>query len=132
VLSLNVHELVIRGGLFHYISLNGLFIMSYSSTIQILKVNAVETGVSQKNGAKWERHTAETMLLTDDGTIDVVGKLDIPPSLRGQVIPGIFRAGFALVVPTYGTEQGKIVSRLVSLMPIPVRQAPAPAAVAKS
>lgn len=98
--------------------------MSFSSTIQILKVNAVETGVAAKTGKAWERHTAECMLLADDGSIECVGKLDIPPTLRGLVAVGTFRAGFSLQVPTFGQDQGKVVSRLVSLQAVPVRQAP--------
>lgn len=95
--------------------------MSHSSTIQILKVNEVEKGVSKKTNQPWERHTAETVLLNDDGSIECVGKLDIPPPLRGQLNVGIYRAGFSMQVPTYGLDQGKIVSRLVSLTPVPMR-----------
>lgn len=103
--------------------------MSFSSTIQILKLNEVEKGTSKKTGQPWERHTAETMLLNDDGTIEVVGKLDIPPVLRGQVTVGTFRAGFSLQVPSFGLQQGQVTARLVSLLPVPVRAtAAAPAA----
>ena len=106
--------------------------MSFSSTIQILKVNEVEKGVSKKTGQPWERHTAETMLLNDDGSIDVVGKLDIPPALRGEVAVGTYRAGFALTVPTFGDQQGKVTTRLTSLQLVPVRGATGPAASSKS
>lgn len=129
MLTLKVPLWCLRGGLFHYICLNGLLIMTFSSTIQILKLNEVEKGKSAKTGKDWERHTAETMLLNDDGTIDVVGKLDIPPSLRGAVGVGTFRAGFSLQVPTFGSDQGKVVARLVSLQAAVVRK-PEPAKAA--
>lgn len=104
--------------------------MSHSSTIQILKMNDVVKGIS-KAGAAWERHTAETMLLNDDGSIECVGKLDIPPALRGLVAVGTWRAGFSLQVPTFGDDQGKVVSRLVSLQPAQVRTGPPLASAAR-
>lgn len=98
--------------------------MSFQSTINILKLNDVVKGKSAKTGKDWERHTAETMLLNDDGSIECVGKLDIPPSLRGCVSVGVFRAGFSLSVPTFGEDQGKVVSRLVSLQAVPPMRSP--------
>lgn len=92
--------------------------MSFSSTIQILKVNEVEKGVAKKTGQPWERHTAECMLLADDGSIECVGRLVIPATLRESVSVGTFRAGFSLVVPTFGDQKGDITSRLVSLQPV--------------
>lgn len=99
--------------------------MSLSSTIQIIKVNEVETGISKKTGSPWERHTAECIILDDDGAVNCVGKLDIPPALRGNVQCGTFRGGFSFFVPTYGNDQGRITARLVSLLPAPVKAAPA-------
>lgn len=105
--------------------------MSFSSTIQVLKVNEVEKGVSKKTGQPWERHTAECMLLDDSGEVECVGKLTIPQALRETVAKGVFRAGFSLVVPTFGDQKGEISARLVSLQPVPLRSpgvgSPAPA-----
>ena len=98
--------------------------MTNFSTIQVLKVNEVEKGISKKTGSPWERHTAECVCLDDAGGIECVGKLDIPPAMRGLLATGIFRAGFSLHVPTYGDQQGKITQRLVSLMPVPQKGAP--------
>lgn len=95
---------------------NGVITMTFSSTIQILKVNAVESGVAIKTGKPWERHTAECMLLNDEGGIECVGRLVIPTPLRESVKVGIFRAGFALVVPTFGDQKGDISTRLTSLV----------------
>lgn len=103
--------------------------MSFSSTLQILKVNEVERGISKKTGQAWERHTAECMLLADDGSIDCVGRLVIPTAMRESIQVGTFRAGFALVVPTFGDQQGQITARLASLLPM-VAIAPKSAPVA--
>lgn len=92
--------------------------MSFTSTIQVLKVNPVESGIAKKTGQPWERHTAECMLLNDDGTIECVGRLVIPTAMREAFAIGTFRAGFALVVPTFGDSKGDITSRLVSLTPV--------------
>lgn len=100
---------------------------NFSSTIQILKINPVESGTSKKTGQPWERHTAECMLLDDKGEIECVGRLVIPPPLRESLSVGTFRAGFALVVPTYGDTKGDIVARLTSLVPVPAAK-PAPQA----
>jgi hypothetical protein len=104
--------------------------MSNFSTINILKLNEVVKGKSEKTGKDWERHTAEAVCLLDDGSIECVGKLDIPPDMRGQVTVGVFRAGFSLHVPTYGDQQGKITSRLVSLQSVPVRNTAKPTVAA--
>ncbi len=100
--------------------------MKFSSTVQILKVNEVQKGVSAKTGKPWERHTAECMLLSDTGEIECVGRLVIPDSLRENIQPGIFRAGFALVVPTFGDQKGDITARLTALTLIPSKAPTAP------
>jgi len=94
-------------------------IMSFSSTLQVLKVNPPASGVSKKTGQPWERHTAECMLLDDSGAIQCVGRLVIPKALVDQVKEGTFRASFALEVPTYGDSKGDITTRLVGLMAAP-------------
>lgn len=107
--------------------------MSFSSTIQILKINEVEKGVSRKTQQPWERHTAECMLLADDGSIECVGRLMLPQAIRDAgVSVGVYRAGFSLHVPTYGDQKGDITARLVSLQPAPVRQAPSAASAPQS
>jgi len=113
--------------------LNGLITMSFSSTLQVLKINAVESGISKKTGSAWERHTAECMLLADNGDIECVGRLVIPQAMRETLAVGTFRASFALVVPTFGDAKGDITARLTGLLPVvPVKssQVAAPARVA--
>jgi hypothetical protein len=99
--------------------------MKFSSTIHILKINDLETGISQKTQKPWERQTAECMLLDDDGVMECVGRLVVPQAMREGLKTGVFRAGFALVVPTFGDQKGDITARLTSLMPVPVKGAPA-------
>lgn len=98
--------------------LNGVITMSFSSTLQVLKINAVESGISKKTGSPWERHTAECMLLDDKNEIECVGRLVIPPTMRESLTVGTFRASFALVVPTYGDAKGDITARLTGLLPM--------------
>lgn len=98
--------------------LNGVITMSFSSTLQVLKINAVESGISKKTGTAWERHTAECMLLDDKNEIECVGRLVIPPIMRESLTVGTFRASFALVVPTYGDAKGDITARLTGLLPM--------------
>ncbi len=102
--------------------------MKFSSIVQILKVNEPEKGVSKKTGQPWERHTAECMLLDDSGAIECVGRLNLPESLREGIQPGIFRAGFALTVPTFGDQKGDITARLTSLTLVPSKSPSAAAA----
>lgn len=110
------------------IVLNGFITMSFSSTVQVLKINPVESGVSKKTGQPWERHTAECMLLDDDGAIECVGRLVIPQAMREDLKVGTFRASFALVVPTFGDQKGDITARLTGLVPVTVgKSAPAAA-----
>lgn len=92
--------------------------MAFASKITILKLNEVERGTSAKSGKPWERHTAETMLLTDTGDCHKVGKLDIAPVLRGTVQPGTYTATFGLDVPDYGPNQGRITSFLTGLVSV--------------
>lgn len=103
--------------------------MSFSSTIQIIKVNEVEKGVSKKTGQPWERHSAECILIDGDGGIEAVGRLVIPEPLREQVSLGTFRAGFTLARSNFGDQKGDIVARLVSLQAVQAVK-PAPAASA--
>lgn len=104
--------------------------MSFTSTIQILKINPVASGVSAKTGKPWERHTAEAMLLNDDGSIEVVGKLNIPKDLRGSIKEGIYRASFSFYVPGMGDSKGEISTTLVGLMPVPSNTIKSPVASA--
>lgn len=98
--------------------------MAMSSTIQILKVNEIESGVSAKTQKPWERHTAECIVLTDDGQVECVGRFVVPPALREGLRTGVFRAAFSLRVPTFGDNKGDIVPQLTGLVPVPPLRAP--------
>jgi hypothetical protein len=98
--------------------------MTFSSTVQVLKVNEQEGGISKKTGQPWTRDTAECMLLQDDGSIECVGRLSIPKAMVGTVGVGTFRASFALVVPTFGDQKGEITARLTGLVPVQALRTP--------
>lgn len=66
------------------------------SLLNILKINELRKGVSQKTGRPYEMQDAECLLLKDDGSVDQVGVLQIPRDLLGSVQPGIFIGSFAL------------------------------------
>jgi hypothetical protein len=100
--------------------------MTFSSKIQVLKVDVLK-GNSKKTNLPFEIHTAECILLNDDGSVNQVGKLRIPQSLRESCVPGTFSAGFSLGVSNYGDTRGLVEAQLASLTPL-VKSMPAPPA----
>lgn len=99
--------------------------MNFSSTIQVLKVDAPEEKTSPKDGSKYTVHTAQTALLLDDGSLDKVGRLRIPEKMRDVVKVGTFRASFALEVAQWGQNKGDVIATLTGLLPV-VKAPPAP------
>lgn len=99
----------------------------FSSTIQILKVDPVEKK-NPPGGTPYEVHSAQCLLLDDNGELQTVGRLSIPPDLRGKVQVGTYRASFALQTAAYGKQKGDIVASLTGLVPV---QSKAPAAAPK-
>ncbi len=106
--------------------------MSFSSTIQILKVDAPEEKTSPKDGSKYTVRTAQTALLDDNGELQKVGRLRIPESMKEKVKVGTFRAAFSLEVAQWGPNKGDVISALTDLMPVPlpVKATPGRAAAA--
>ncbi len=96
--------------------------MKFASTIQILKVDPVETRKSPKDGSEYQIHTAQTALLNDDGELEKVGRLRIPEPMREKVKVGIFRASFALEVAQWGQNKGDVIAQLVDLIPVPAKR----------
>ncbi len=96
--------------------------MKFASTIQILKVDPVETRKSPKDGSEYQIHTAQTALLNDDGELEKVGRLRIPEQMREKVKVGIFRASFALEVAQWGQNKGDVIAQLVDLIPVPAKR----------
>lgn len=96
------------------------------STIQIFKLDEVKKGISSKTQKPYEIHTAQAALIDAAGNVDTVGVLDIPPSLRDQVKPGMYSGSFAMKT-NFAT--GRIEAILTGLTPAPVRSA-APSAPA--
>lgn len=102
--------------------------MTYSSTIQVLKVEK-EMRKSKRTGNEFEHFAARCIVLDDAGEVVTVGTIKskaCSPEVREKVRVGMFRAVFALQVSDYGDQQGEIVSMLTDLMPLPVRGAAAP------
>lgn len=84
--------------------------------LQIFKVDDARKGISAKTGKPWEMQSAQCALLSAEGVLDKVGVLDIPPPLRGKVVPGIFTATFAIGV---NFQSGKLEPLLTDLTPVP-------------
>ena len=99
--------------------------MKFSSTIQILMTEVSLTKkLNPETGKPYEIPYARCILLGDDFKAVTVGRLNIPRDMEGKVREGIFRAGFALVVPDYGNDKGDIVARLIELTEIPASAMP--------
>lgn len=96
--------------------------MSFSSTIQVLKVDPVEKKKG-KDGGEYEVHTAQTALLSDEGELLKVGRLRIPEALRPVIKVGVFRASFALEVAQWGQNKGDVIAALTGLVPAPAKAA---------
>lgn len=90
--------------------------MSYSSVVEILKINDLREGTSSKTGKKWQMQEAECILRDGDGGVAQVGVLDIPREMIGQLVPGLYMATFSLQAH-YQTR--KIGAMLVDLRPMP-------------
>lgn len=88
------------------------------SIIQILKLNEPKTGISKKNGNAYDMQDAECLLLNDDGSIDQVGVLQVPKSLREKIAVGTFRASFAMQA---NFASRRIEAVLTDLVAVPVK-----------
>lgn len=88
------------------------------TVIEVLLVN-VKEGTSKKTGNPYKISEAHCILRNDDGSAGAVGVLNVPKSLEAVAIPGVYTAGFALEVSSYGQDQGKVIAALKSLTPIP-------------
>lgn len=100
------------------------------SILQILKLNDVREGVSQKNGKPYRMQDAECLILKETGEVDQVGVLQIPRDLLGTVTPGVYLGSFALR-PNMASR--RIEAQLTGLQPYTVKGTPvaAPAAPVK-
>lgn len=94
------------------------------SILEILAIN-VKEGTSKKTNAAYKIPEAQCVLRNEDGSVGGVGVLVIPKSLEAVAKPGIFTGSFALESASYGPDQGRIVARLVGLVPVPQRARPA-------
>lgn len=104
--------------------------MSFSSTIQVLKVENEER-TSKRTGNAYNHFAARVILLTDDGEVDTVGVINsrrITPELRDSMKLGTYRATFALKVPDFGEDKGDVICMLTGLVPVVQKTAPSPVA----
>lgn len=88
-----------------------------TSIINVIKVNEVKSGVVKsgpRQGAQWERHDCECIILHDDGSVDQVGVLVLNKDLRGKVVPGTYIGHYALRADMKTREIQPV---LVSLVP---------------
>lgn len=92
------------------------------TTIKILKINPVESGVAKQSQKPYEWHTAECVLLDDAGDVVSVGRLVFTKELReslGGVPPtGIYRAMISLAISKSATQAGDIVPQITGLIPV--------------
>lgn len=98
-----------------------------TSIIQVLKLN--EPREWKFEGRSGVSHSAECLLLSQEGTVEQVGVLNIPRDLVEKVKVGIFTGSFALRA---NPASRKIEAVLTDLTPVPAAgtKAPAPAKVA--
>lgn len=93
------------------------------TTLQILKINPVESGIAKASQKPYEWHTAECVLLDDAGNVSSVGRLVFPRALRetlGGVPPiGTYRAVISLVALA-GERAGEIGPQIIDLVPVAV------------
>lgn len=93
------------------------------TTVQLLKINPIESGIAKASLEPYKWHTVECALLDEGGSVSNVGRLVFPRVLRDKLggIPpiGIYRAVIALVRLT-GDRAGEIGPQVVDLIPIAV------------
>lgn len=93
--------------------------MALTSIIQILKLNEVRSGKSQKTGKDYSMQDCECALLADTGVLEQVGVLQLPKEMMGEHAPqpGIYLGSFALRA---GMQDRKIAAVLTGLQPYTV------------
>jgi len=98
--------------------------MTFTSRIQILKVDDPEVKPPRNGMDGYTVYSAQTALLDDAGNLTKVGRLPLPENLREIVKVGIYRASFALVVAGWGKTKGDVIAQLTGLIPEPVKPVP--------
>lgn len=91
------------------------------TTIRILKINPIESGIAKVSQMPYEWHTAECVLLDDAGNVSSVGRMVFPRRLRetlgGMPPVGTYRVIIALVALS-GERAGEIGPQIIDLVPI--------------
>ena len=94
-----------------------------TSIIQVLKLN--DPREWKFEGRSGVSHSAECLLLSQEGTVEQVGVLNIPRDLVEKVKVGVFTGSFALRA---NPASRKIEAVLTDLTPVPSTGTKAPAA----
>lgn len=91
------------------------------TTLQIVKVNPVRSGVARESQKPYEWHTAACLLLDEAGNVFSVGQMNFPKELReklGGVPPvGTYKAIISFAALT-GRRAGEIVPQIIDLVPV--------------
>ena len=91
------------------------------TTLQIVKVNPVRSGVARESQKPYEWHTAACLLLDDAGNVFSVGQMNFPKELReklGGVPPvGTYKAIISFAALT-GRRAGEIGPQVIDLVPV--------------
>ena len=96
-----------------------------TSIIQVLKLN--DPREWKFEGRSGVSHSAECLLLSQEGTVEQVGVLNIPRDLVEKVKVGVFTGSFALRA---NPASRKIEAVLTDLTPVPQQSAKSPAPAA--
>lgn len=97
---------------------------TFVSTVHVLTVEIEEK--KSKKGEPYTVRKAACVLLDDDGKPVTVGAIRsrlLPTEFWEKLVPGMYRAVFALRVPEWGDDKGDIVPVVTQLTPIQPRAA---------
>ena len=93
------------------------------TTLNLLKINPVESGIAKASQKPYEWHTAECVLLDDAGNVSSVGRMVFPKALRetlgGMPPTGVYRAVISLA-PLTGDRAGEIGPQIIDLVPVAI------------
>lgn len=103
----------------------------FVSTVQVLTVETEER--KRKDGTPYTLRKAACILLDDEGKPTTVGAIRsrlLPAEFWEKLVPGMYRAVFALQVPDWGDDKGDIVPVVTELTPVQMRKPAASGAAA--
>lgn len=100
----------------------GFAMQAHCTTVKIVKINPVRSGIAQASQKPYEWHTVDCFLLDDEGNVSTVGVLNVPKELRkrlGGVPPlGTYKAIIGLVALP-GQSATELRPEIIDLVPLP-------------